>query len=112
MFQNFFKWVLSFFYTAAPAAARVAGRYIAVNNRDKIAAMLPLAETALAAAKDGQLDQVQMRAVIQKINEKVGDPELLILLSLIEIPSIETGVVNGRVILILEAFIEGCKTGV
>ena len=112
MFQNIMKWFVSLFYTAAPQAARIAGIYIARNNKDKVAEILPLAETALTAAKAGQIDQAQMKAVIDEINAKIGDPQLLILLSAIEIPALEIGTVNSRAILILEAFIEGCKVGI
>lgn len=112
MIQNIMKWFMSFFYTAAPQAARIAGVYVARNNKDKVAEILPLAETALDAAKSGRLDQKQMKSVIEQINKKVGDPEFQILLSAIEIPALEVGTVNSRAILILEAFIDGCKAGV
>lgn len=92
-------------------AAKTAGYFVAANNRDKVQAVLPIAEAMLEAAKDGTLTAEQIDTGFDLIEKKIDDPQWRFLLSEIQFPSIYVGEVSQEAVEILAAFVEGCKLG-
>jgi hypothetical protein len=92
-------------------AAKTAGYFVAANNKDKVSAILPIADALLEAAKSGTLTGEQIDTGFDMIEKKIDDPKWRLLLSEVTFPSIYAGEVNQETIDIISAFIEGCKLG-
>lgn len=112
MFQSIINFFKSLFGNTAPKAAKIAGVFIAANNKAQAKEILPYANIALAGAKAGTLSSDQLATLMTTIKGKVNDPKFAVLLAAIELPTLQIGTVNEDAVKILDAFIEGASAGV
>lgn len=113
MFQSFINWLKSFFESSAVKAAKLAGLFIAANNKDKVQSVLPWAKAALLTAEKGQMDKETWKALFNDFSQEIKDPKLRLIISeFVDVPTFTFGEVNKDAVKILEAFILGCEAGV
>lgn len=94
-------------------AAKLAGLFIAANNKDKVQQVLPWAKAALLTAQKGKMDKEAWDAFFEGFMLDIKDPKLRLIISeFIDVPSFTFGEVNKDAVKILEAFILGCEAGV
>ena len=92
--------------------AKAAGLLIALNNKEKVAAVIPMAQGILDAAKAGKVDNAKLGEGLSLVALAVKDPKVTLALSMLDFPDVPMGTINPDVIAILQAFIDGCKAGV
>lgn len=113
MFKSIIAWFKSFFGSSSIKAAKLAGVFIAANNKDKVKAILPWAKAALLTAEKGQMDKEAWEGLFEIVTEDIKDPKLRLIISeFIDVPTFTMGEVNEDAVKLLEAFILGCEAGV
>ena len=113
MFKSIIGWFKSFFGSSSIKAAKLAGVFIAANNKDKVKAILPWAKAGLLTAQKGKMDKEAWEGLFEIVTEDIKDPKLRLIISeFIDVPTFTMGEVNEDAVKMLEAFILGCEAGV
>ena len=112
MFQSFLNWLKSFFESSSVKAAKLAGLFIAANNKDKVQSVPPWAKAALLTAEKGQMDKETWEALFNDFSQEIKDPKLRLIISeFIDVPTFTLREVNKDAVAILDAFIMGLEAG-
>lgn len=112
MFQSFLSWLKSFFESSSVKAAKLAGLFIAANNKDKVQQILPWAKAALLTAEKGKMDKETWEVLFNDFSQEIKDPKLRLIISeFIDVPTFTLGEVNKDAVAILGAFIMGLEAG-
>ena len=113
MFKSIIEWFKSLFGSSSIKAAKLAGVFIAANNKDKVKAILPWAKAALLTAEKGKMDKETWEVLFNDFSKEIKDPKLRLIISeFIDVPTFTMGEVNEDAVKLLEAFILGCEAGV
>jgi hypothetical protein len=113
MFKSIFDWFKSFFGSSSVKAAKLAGLFIAANNKDKVQQILPWAKAGLLTAEKGQMDKEAWEGLFEIVQEDIKDPKLKLIISeFVDVPAFTFGEANEDAVKILEAFILGLEAGV
>lgn len=112
MFKSIFDWFKSFFGSSSVKAAKLAGLFIAANNKDKVKAIIPWAKAALLTAQKGKMDKETWDDLFDDFDKEIKDPKLRLIISeFIDVPTFTLGEVNNDAVAILGAFIMGLEAG-
>lgn len=107
---NFFK---SMFGNVPVRAAKLAGLFVADNNKAKVTVLLPFAKAALLTVQKGKMDVKEWNKFFDGVLMEVDNPKLKLILSeFVNYPEFTLGKVNEDAVALLDAFILGLEAGV